>query len=157
MGVLKDSTGRDGTLVPASFAFEGGLPSWPSPVIPTTRTSEPVRPTQLKKIITATLLRREPCFKLRQGFGIVLHNPNHYMLWPPESSTYPHFDLYFSVQSRTLAYLSARGLYQKDHRIQSIDSSWVISRFFFSILSPSTCLVRRSCPDVGRVNPLSVF
>src|SRR5208337_3599352 len=68
-----------------------------------------------------------------------------------------NFDLYFSVQSRTLAYLSARGLYQKDHRIQSIDSSWVISRFFFTILSPSTCLVRRSCPDVGRVNPLSVF
>ena len=63
---------------------------FPSLAVTTDRAPEAFRPTQLKQILAARLLCRKALLELRQGFRIVLHTLQYYILRPVQSRGYPY-------------------------------------------------------------------
>jgi hypothetical protein len=56
----------------------------------TTRTTESIRPAQIKKVFTASLIGGEPLFQFLSISWIILHGKEHYILWLRQSSEYPN-------------------------------------------------------------------
>ena len=63
---------------------------FPSLAVTTDRAPEAFRPTQLKQILAARLLCRKALLELRQGFRIVLHTLQYYILGLIQLRGYPH-------------------------------------------------------------------
>src|SRR5262249_21645813 len=87
--VLKDRSRSHRNLAMTPRALPQPIRRRPRLPPATARALEAIRPAQLRQIPPAGLLGRKPGLQFQQVSRIVLHDPKHYRLWPPESSKYP--------------------------------------------------------------------
>ena len=84
--ILKDRSGRYGSLATATPAFKQSRSDGPSSRMVALGTLESQGPTQLGQIIPASFLGCEPRFEFGKRSWKIIHAPVHYLLGLPESS-----------------------------------------------------------------------
>jgi len=91
--VLKDRPRCQRSLVSTACALPECRAQPPCFRFSAARTTEPFRPSHPEKIVSAGFLRSEALSEVCLRPRVVLHGfhgPEHYLLWLPESSGYPH-------------------------------------------------------------------
>lgn len=88
---FKNSTGSNRTLVSTRGAPKQTRAHYPCFSVVATRATETVWPSQVKKIVSASLLCVESSLQFLQIFRIILHKEGYYILGVRQSSEYPSY------------------------------------------------------------------
>jgi hypothetical protein len=87
---LENRSGSNRTFVTARGTAIQATAHCPRFSVVATWTTETVRPTQVKKVVTASLFGGDSSLQFLHISGIILHREEHHILWVRQSSEYPN-------------------------------------------------------------------